>query len=206
MDKYHLPLYEGNFYHIFNKGNNSDNLFYQQRNYKYFLIQYNKYLSDYLDTYAYCLLPNHFHLLVRVKNKDEKDNWNLKKGKKILTETDVIVSELFRRFFTSYAKSINKQEKRHGSLFIKNFKRKKVSSTNYFANLVYYIHRNPEQHGIYDDYKFYPWSSYERILINKPTKLQKQAVLNWFTNKNNYQSYHIQKQNLDNIEHLIIEN
>ena len=68
---YYLPLYENGYYHIYNRGNNGENIFCKHENYLYFLKQYNHYLGDYLDTFAYCLLPNHFHLLVRVKEKEQ---------------------------------------------------------------------------------------------------------------------------------------
>ena len=67
--KYYPPLLPGRFFHVFNRGNNGDNLFYQERNYAYFLRKYFEYMSPVLDTYCYCLLPNHFHLLVRVKEE-----------------------------------------------------------------------------------------------------------------------------------------
>jgi len=60
-------MFEGNFYHIYNRGNNRENIFFEENNYYYFLEKYDKYLTNYLETFAYCLLPNHFHLLVRVK-------------------------------------------------------------------------------------------------------------------------------------------
>ena len=67
----HIPLEENQFYHIYNRGNDGTDLFYQDRNYIFFLKKYDNYLSEYVDTYAYCLLPNHFHLLVRVKSKSD---------------------------------------------------------------------------------------------------------------------------------------
>ena len=57
-----IPLEEGQFYHIYNRGNNRERLFYSTENYLFFLRRYDEYL------YAFCLLPNHFHLLVRVKS------------------------------------------------------------------------------------------------------------------------------------------
>jgi len=63
-----LPLLPNKFYHLINRGNNKQNIFYQHRNYAYFLSKYAEYMTPYLDTYAYCLLPNHFHLLVAVKD------------------------------------------------------------------------------------------------------------------------------------------
>jgi hypothetical protein len=48
-----IPLQEGKYYHIYNRGNNRETLFYTEANYKYFLKKYDKYLSEYVDTYAY---------------------------------------------------------------------------------------------------------------------------------------------------------
>ncbi|RZK44455.1 MAG: TonB-dependent receptor, partial [Pedobacter sp.] len=120
------------------------------RNYRYFLQKYDYYLSPYLETYTFCLLPNHFHLLVRIKNFADlpKIEQTLRHGQELIISPERIISEQFRRFFVSYAKSIKVQEERTGSLFEKNFRRKLVDSDEYFTNLVAYIHRNPETHGI----------------------------------------------------------
>lgn len=61
------PLLPGVFYHIYNRGNNKENIFYQPKNYGYFLRKYREYMSPWLDTYAYCLLPNHFHIMISVR-------------------------------------------------------------------------------------------------------------------------------------------
>lgn len=63
-----IPLEPGFYYHLFNRGNNKQRTFYKEKNYGYFLQKYAGYMEGYLDTFAYCLLPNHFHLLVRVKD------------------------------------------------------------------------------------------------------------------------------------------
>ncbi len=201
---YYPPLYSNNCYHIFNRGNNSENLFYKHDNYLYFLQQYDYYLSNYLETYAYCLLPNHFHLLVRVKDFN-KQKIELKKGLKTLTEPNEIVSELFRRLFTGYAKAINKQEERTGSLFQKNFKRIVVSNEFYFNQLIYYIHANPQRHGIVEDFKKYPYSSYTSILSEKPTKLLRKETLEWFGSKQSFETFHNREQSLKDINGWMIE-
>lgn len=63
-------LQPGRFYHVLNRGNNRENLFVEKRNYRYFLQLYAQFLSPIADTYAYCLMPNHFHLLIRVKPQE----------------------------------------------------------------------------------------------------------------------------------------
>lgn len=99
---YHPPLYKGNIYHIYNRGNGNEKIFFNHRNYLYFINQYYNYLLDYLDTFAYCLLQNHFHLLARPK-----------------IDNPEIISEGIRRFFISYSMAVNIQEKRKGNLLLK---------------------------------------------------------------------------------------
>ena len=65
-----LPLESGHFYHIYNRGNHGNSIFFSQENYRYFLAKYDQYLSKYVDTLAYCLMNNHFHFLIRIKNND----------------------------------------------------------------------------------------------------------------------------------------
>jgi putative transposase len=167
-------------------------------------------MSGYFYFYCYCLLPNHFHLLIRVKeiHKDlesaKNDFPNLKDFKEKLPED--FVSEKFRRFFLSYSKSINKQQDRNGSLFQKNFRRKKINSEQYYKELVRYIHLNPIKHDISENFEKYEWSSYFRILQNRQSGLEKSAIISWFADKVNFQEFHHAKDIDDEpIDDLIIE-
>jgi putative transposase len=192
MDKYHPHLYEGQFYHIYNRGNNKENIFYKRKNLSYFLSKYDKYLTHFINTYAYCLMPNHFHLLIKVKNEVEiisniKKYWKSNIDNTNIDLTDVI-SNQFRSFFVSYAMSINEQEKRSGSLFLKNFKRKQVQ--NNLERLIFYIHFNPVHHKISDSFENYEWSSYSKILNNHGKKNVYEEILEWFGGKENYVKYH----------------
>ncbi|HYK55978.1 MAG TPA: hypothetical protein VEV15_05830, partial [Flavisolibacter sp.] len=163
---YFQPLAEGGFYHIYNRGNNGEPIFFQERNYTYFLNKLNDYVGSYLNFYAYCLLPNHFHFLVQIKKLKEisPELLQLPSGNKTLNNLETIVSEQFRRFFLSYSKSIKVQEGRTGSLFEKNFKRKQITNDQHLDWLVNYIHRNPETHGFINDFRNYSPSSYKSFL------------------------------------------
>ncbi|MBF8283376.1 MAG: hypothetical protein HW378_2291 [Anaerolineales bacterium] len=68
-----IPLHPGQYYHIYNRGNNRENVFREERNYPYFLKLYAKYIEPIAETYAYCLLRNHFHLLVRIREVRQTD-------------------------------------------------------------------------------------------------------------------------------------
>lgn len=178
---YRIKIEPEKFYHIWNRGNNRENLFYTAANYEYFLRLYDQFLDPVAETYAFCLLPNHFHLLIRTKPVAVSTAGETAKSP---------VSIAFQRLFTAYSQAINIQQRRTGSLFQKPFKRLEVKSTRQLAILVRYIHINPQHHGIIEDFRQYPWSSYERILINRPSKLQKKAVMEWFKNKENYLVHH----------------
>ncbi|GAB2531790.1 hypothetical protein GCM10027085_23430 [Spirosoma aerophilum] len=205
--EYFPPLIEDCFYHIYNRGNNGNNIFFEQRNYQYFLKKYDFYLSTYLETYTFCLLPNHFHLLVRVKNFANlpKESQSILHGKQIITSLERIISEQFRRFFVSYAKSVKVQEQRTGSLFEKNFRRKRVDSEDYVTTLIAYIHRNPQTHGICADFETYPYSSYSKIMNPASTRLKKAEVLSWFGGLDAYQQVHQNSKETASISDLIFE-
>lgn len=195
MIDYYPPMIPGEFYHVFNRGNNRDNIIYKPRNAGYFLKKYIKYLCPIVDTYAYCLLPNHFHLLVRVKTLEEMlggDTTDLpgfsnlvdlaKRGNETATTEYIseMVSEQFRLLFMSYAKAINKQENRVGSLFQKNFKRLCVNSHGHRNNLILYIHANPQLHRLIANFRDWTDSSYAAMLSSSPTQLCRVEVLDWF--------------------------
>ena len=204
---YYPPLLENQYYHIYNRGNNGDNLFYTPENYHHFLRQLDLYVGTYTRIYAYCLLPNHFHLLIQVIDfttlPDEQQR--IRHGSRTIDVPEAVVSEQFRRFFSGFAKAIKVQESRTGSLFEKNFQRKLVNSDAYFTNLIAYIHRNPRRHGICDDFAEYPYSSYGRHLHPRPSKLQKTAVLDWFGGVSLYKQFHQQGSDDSLISDLLIE-
>lgn len=117
MKPLQIHLEQDKFYHIFNRGNNGDNMFYKPENYRFFLRRLDEYLSPYIEVFAFCLLPNHFHLLVRIKKLEFNSGTASRKAlhledAKLLKTTDP-VSQAFHRLFTSYSKAINKQEGRH---------------------------------------------------------------------------------------------
>ena len=100
-------------FHIYNQGNNRGKLFYEEKNYEYFLIKLKKYVLPYTDILAWCLMPNHFHLMVYIRETEKRIFYDkLSKTYKIRSLNDSI-GILLR----SYTRAINKQEGRSGSLF-----------------------------------------------------------------------------------------
>ena len=165
------PLKPGVFYHIYNRGTNREDIFVQERNYRYFLQLYVKHIEPAAETYAYCLLKNHFHVLVRIKDAEAQDPKGLERP---------LGSIAFSNFFNAYAKAINKAYGRTGSLFQHPFGRIPVLTQPYLIQLVRYIHLNAQKHGLVTDFRQWPYSSYQAYLSNQPTRMQRDQVLGWF--------------------------
>ena len=170
-------LEKDRYYHIYNRGNNGEKLFYIPENYLLFMNLYEHYLGPYVETFAFCLMPNHFHFLIRVKCDNEVDRFES-------------ISNQFRKMFIKYALFINRQENRTGSLFSKCFKRIEVDNLEYLKRLVAYIHLNPLKHGIDYDFQNYKFSSYKLIRkeINHLISIHK--VYSWFNGKKELFEYH----------------
>lgn len=151
-------------YHIYNRAIGNERLFLSKENYSYFLTKYQQLLGDKLETLAYCLMPNHFHFLVRIK--PNFSNEQIVKG--------------FADFQNSYSKSINKAFNRHGALFQRKFKRKKIDSEEYLSQVIIYIHLNPVKHKLTKSPFDWKYSSLKTYLSEKPTKLNRGLGLDWF--------------------------
>jgi REP element-mobilizing transposase RayT len=178
------PLIHGKYYHIYNRGINSDTLFKEKRNYEYFLRLYDNHVEPIAETFAWCLMKNHFHLLIRIKNTDE-----INLNKKIEP------SQSFSNLFNAYTKAYNKSYNRHGPMFERPFKRKMISNEAYFQNLIAYIHNNPVHHAICEHPLNYPWSSYITCISEKKTKLKRTEVIAFFNDLENFKYVHQQKIN-----------
>lgn len=212
----------GCYYHIFNRGINGENLFNKSDNYLHFLKLYDKYIEPVAETFAWCLMPNHFHFLVRIKDEKEINPMQTQSGLKatdwvkdikpfqrsIDPESGLKKPTPYRQFshlFNAYAQAYNKANYRHGSLLEKPFKRKLISNHKYCANLVQYIHNNPVAHGFCEQIIDYPWSSYHTVLSNKETKLKRFEVIEWFGDLANFKYCHKNYSDLTILANLIIE-
>ena len=198
------PLIKGNYYHIYNRGNNGIDLFIDNENHVHFLRLYEKYINPIADTFAWCLMKNHFHILVYLK-EDNEINRNELTYSTIDIPKEINPSKQFSHLFNAYSQAINKRYKRTGSLFERPFERKKVTSQKYFSNLIFYIHNNPVHHGFEKRIMDYPWSSYNSILSDKPSKLQRERTIEYFEDLENFIAYHNKEHDFEEIKELLID-
>ena len=98
-------LSPGVIYHIYNRGVNGETIFKEKRNYEHFINLYVKHIQPMTDTYAFCLLPNHFHLLAEIKDQDT-DLTGLHGGANLTGLRDLsglkFASQAFSNFFNAY--------------------------------------------------------------------------------------------------------
>ena len=141
-------------YHLFQRGSNGQDLFMEERDYAYFSTLYARHILPVADTYAYCLLPNHVHLLVRILTQEEQMSKTPGDGR-VLSP-----GRQFTNLFNAYGKAINETYGRAGRLFQPTFGRVGVTSPLERDFLAVYIHRNPTRHGLVNDFRRWPHSSY----------------------------------------------
>jgi putative transposase len=190
------PLTGGSIYHIFNRGVNRSNLFFSDANYFYFLKLMSKFLSPYVHFLAYCLIPNHFHMAIKLMDEIFYNENTIKDD----IEIGKIVTDQFKRLFITYAMAINSQENRAGSLFNPKFKRKEISDQEYLKQLIFYIHYNPEKHKVTTDFSKYRLSSFKALIGDFKTNIDREYVYAIFDGLegflNYHQFWHEEKENL----------
>lgn len=161
------PLLPSTYYHIFNHANGDEDLFREPENYRYFLQQYYKHINGIADTYCYCLMPNHFHLLIRIKPA-EAITTHLPGFKNLAgVAASNFLSKQFSNFFNGYTKAFNNKFDRNGSLFLKNFKKKAIVNRRHLVDVILYIHLNPVKHGFRKHPKDWKWTSYHSLHLER---------------------------------------
>ncbi|MEK7668967.1 MAG: transposase [Patescibacteria group bacterium] len=185
------------YYHVFNRGNAKMKIFLDQEDYRFFLwrlkenlfpeqveknrrapsanLPKERYVRKLLppnsfSLICYCLMPNHFHLLIRQNSK-------------------IKISELMLRVCGSYAKYFNKKYDRVGSLFQDQFKATLVNKNNYLLWLSAYIHENPRKGKLVDELGDWEWSSYLDYTSQKQGGFCEKEIILDQLNSNGYKAF-----------------
>lgn len=208
------PLVNGYIYHIFNRGVNKQDIFFERSNYIHFLeaaIHYKTRSSKFgyergsisainhetgsskarVEVLAYCLMPNHFHFLI----KQLEDNG---------------ITDYMRRLINSYVHYVNLKQGRIGPLFAGRFKNVLVENDEQLLHVSRYIHLNPLVSGLTDDLKRYHWSSYGSFVDGRGDLLcEPETILAMFKSKDDYQTFVLDQadygKELEKIKHLTVE-
>jgi len=167
-----VALCVGEFYHVYNRGTNRQKTFFEPENYDYFLRKLRQYVthrssSSAAEVVAYCLMPNHFHLLVQVLTDD--------------------FSAAMRSFGQSYVQAINRRHERCGPLFQNRFRAILVDRREYLIHLSRYIHLNPVTARLVGCPEEWEYSSYREFIGARDGTLPKpDAIWREFSPKRDY--------------------
>lgn len=204
---YKATLYPGLVFHIYNRAHGSERMFTDHVNYKFFMDRYVKFIDPIAECISYCLMPNHFHILLRVREiKRVQTEMGLKEPDKLSdSQLNQLLVKRFGDFFNSYAKSFNKQQGRKGSLFMHSFKRKVVKDAVYLRKLIHYIHRNPIEAGLVESPEMWRYSSYSDIVFSKSRyniKLDTDAIFAVFDSIEDFIRFHNQSSAFELLDNL----
>lgn len=207
------PFINENYYHIFNRGVEKRKIFLNDEDYQHFLqtLYYYQFSGPkprfsthkrfrsqnfnknpkIIEIICYCLMPNHFHLLI----KQTKTNGT---------------QEFVRKLSNSYTKYFNTKHQRVGHLFQGTFKAVPVETDEQLIHVSRYIHLNPYVSGLTKDLETFPYSSYKDFVQETKNGLcNPELILNLFKNTKNYKEFVKDQQGyaseLERIKHLIID-
>ncbi|MEO8770545.1 MAG: hypothetical protein ABI402_10685 [Ferruginibacter sp.] len=197
-EKYLAPFENEGIYHVYNRTNNKELLFRSDANYLHFLKLYAKYISPFAGTYAWNLLPNHFHFLIKIKKEEEIARHINTLSKPTISEQfflidkniDVLMEMEFKRFFTSYVMAVNIMFARTGNLFSRTFKRVKIDKDIQFTQALIYIHANAQKYKLVKYFEEHKWTSYHSIVSEKHTILLRDEIIDWFGSKEEFIKTH----------------
>jgi len=172
MPRRNIQFIRGSYYHIYNRGAVRQSIFREDHNYAYLLRLMKQVAAECeLVMIAYCLLPNHYHWLVR-------------------QDGDMPAGRLPQRVFGSYSQAFNRAYNGSGTLFEGPYCATLVASDAYLQHLCRYIHCNAVKHGIAATPEAWPYSNYhEWIGQRSGTLVDRKFIADYFVTPQQYQVF-----------------
>lgn len=163
---------EDTYHHLYNRGTNKQNIFFDRRDYGFFVTKMiqNK-LKYKIEILAYCLMPNHFHIFIHQ------------------TQPDKLGSKFIGNIVNSYTKTINKKYNRSGVLFESRTKSKIVFELDAFPLLIKYILMNPVKAKLVKKFCDWEFSSAKELLGSSERKVTNKFIMKYFKNKSEFTQY-----------------
>ena len=195
-------------YHIYNRGNNKNEIFFNRGNYLYFIEKIRKHLLPHCHLLAYCLMPNHFHFLVYVEDKIGGTDYIKKQtlAEQTNRATDHSISKGLKILLSSYTQAVNIEQQRTGNLFQQNTKAKCTSDIqknnapgNYYDYICFnYIHQNPVKAKLVKKIEDWEFSSFrDYIDLRKGTLCNKSIAFELIANLEKKSLYTMSYETLD---------
>ncbi len=189
---------EGYFYHMYNHGVHDIDLFREKFDFQYYLEKFKLYFSPYFEVYAYCLMPNHYHFIVRVREEEDirKEIANLidSKAKTYFLKGEIpldkLIEDQFRRMHSSYTLKMKRIYKNWGPLFLSKHKRVRIHFIEKILKQICYVHHNPIHHHFTNNYISWPYSSYHQLIHENNSLIETGKVFQLFGGKNDFIKSH----------------
>ena len=203
------PLKPDSFYHIYLGASNRTILFASDDNFLQFLRLYSRLIEPIAETFAYCLLPNHFHFFLRIKTlREQVEEWyegeveeEAALGADSAEFTPLNPDRQFATLLAEHSATIQHLP----PLITAPIQRILVSDNALSPHLIRYIHQNPTLHQQTDNFRTYRWSSYRALISRRPTRLAVTQVMEWFHGEEWFDEMHWIPVDETKIGYLILE-
>jgi len=178
----------GKLYHVYNRAKNGKPLFEDEEAYRFFLKLYQAHICPVAETFAYCLLSDHFHFLIRIKQ-----------------DATGSLYKPFALLFNAYSKGYNRHHSSEGKVFLYKMKRKEIHSITCFLELIRYVNQNPWRHGAAEHPANYRFSSFRATMSSGHTMIAKAEVQEYFGSNDNLAANLLTHVDESTIKSLLLE-
>ncbi len=198
---YWQKFIEDGIYHIYNKSVTGETMFRDDNDYNRFIAKYQRYFGAFFDTYAYALMPNHFHFLVKVRQLNAKTQLMIaKEGTKM---AQLVISnhraihhfliDQLRRWLSGHSLYFNRKYQRTGPLLMNKVKRVGCSSSEKVKDLICYIHHNAMHHGLRQDFGQWDYDSFNLYRDDQEGGvIARKEVIEWIGDYENFIKMHLE--------------
>jgi len=192
------------YYHLVFKSVDGLLLFGNTSDYDLFLNRFKEFTKDFLDTWAYVLLRNHVHFIVKIRSVEEIEHYinncsaeeQTEAVKKLAANNmktdllDGVIERQVNSFMVSYVRTINNRNNKQGGFFQKPFRRMLITDDSYLQQAIVYVHANAQKHNLVNDFLKYRYTSYHDIIRGNYLYIDTKAVLNFFNGTNKFIEIH----------------
>ncbi len=163
---------KGNYYHIYNRGIDNRPIFFNDDNYHYFIRLMKENHKRYnISILVYCLIPNHFHILVQQKS-------------------EIDVSRFVQSLNNAFVQGINKQLKRKGTLYEGRTQTKLIQDEDYLMHVCRYIHLNPIKHNLVKNISDWEFSNFQTCINGENDELtEMNFIVELFGSRDSYKEF-----------------
>lgn len=201
--EFKAPFHFNQFYHLLFRSIDGILLFNNEKHRGFFLEKFHRFTTNIFDLWAYSLLNNHVHFIIKVK-LEEVIKLNLLKlsveertkpmirflEKPDETSFDEVAERHINSFMVSYANTYNNLIERKGGVFQQPFRRSLIAEEAHLQQAVIYVHANAQKHQLVSDFKEHPYNSYREILSGESFCIDCKAVIDFFGGQEKFINLH----------------